>query len=272
MIPRDLITEWRTHAPWARDAQVEQDLVISRALVEMFRVDAVAERLAFRGGTALHKLHLQPAARYSEDIDLVQVRAEPIGETIDLVRSTLDTWLGTPRRSLKEGRVNLVYRFESEDTPPLKMRLKVETNSREHFSELELTRVPLRMDSRWFAGEAQVTTYRLAELLGTKLRALYQRKKGRDLFDLWYALERDAVDVQALLRCFHRYMREGGHSVSRAQFEANLHAKANDPDFRDDMVLLLRPGIRWSVPDALALVGSRIIEALPGAPWKGDGL
>ena len=76
MIPRDYITAWRVHAPWANDAQVEQDLVISRALVQLFRVPDLASGLAFRGGTALYKLHLTPPPRYSEDIDLVQVRSE----------------------------------------------------------------------------------------------------------------------------------------------------------------------------------------------------
>ena len=52
MIPKDYITAWRTHAPWRQDAQVEQDLVISRAIVEMFRVEDIADRLAFCGGTA----------------------------------------------------------------------------------------------------------------------------------------------------------------------------------------------------------------------------
>ncbi len=138
MIPRAFVTAWRAHAPWAQDAQVEQDLVISRALVEMFRVPEVGERLAFRGGTALYKLHVLPAARYSEDIDLVQITAEPIGPTIDRLRSALGPWLGEPQRKFKEGRVVLNYRFESDDTPPLKMRLKIEINSREHFSVLGL--------------------------------------------------------------------------------------------------------------------------------------
>jgi len=61
--------------------QVEQDLVICRALVEIFSDDWLASSLAFRGGTALHKLYLNPQPRYSEDIDLVQVRAKPIKET-----------------------------------------------------------------------------------------------------------------------------------------------------------------------------------------------
>lgn len=67
MIPRDYITEWRAHAPWVQDIQVEQDLVISRALVAIFSYPLLREALAFRGGTALYKLHLKPAARYSED-------------------------------------------------------------------------------------------------------------------------------------------------------------------------------------------------------------
>jgi predicted nucleotidyltransferase component of viral defense system len=77
VIPRDFITEWRAEAPWVQDFQVEQDLVISRALVEIFSHPLLREALAFRGGTALYKLHLKPAARYSEDIDLVQTNPFP---------------------------------------------------------------------------------------------------------------------------------------------------------------------------------------------------
>jgi predicted nucleotidyltransferase component of viral defense system len=130
MIPRDHITHWRARAPWAIDAQVEQDLVIGRALVELFRVPELESSLALRGGTALYKLYLTSSPRYSEDIDLVQIRAEPIGQTLDGLRSVLDPWLGAPRRQIKAGRVNLVYRSESEDSPPLKMRLKIEVNTR----------------------------------------------------------------------------------------------------------------------------------------------
>lgn len=74
MIPEQAIVAWRREAPWSADAMVEQDLVISRALVAIYAVPELVDRLAFRGGTALYKLYLRPAARYSEDIDLVQVR------------------------------------------------------------------------------------------------------------------------------------------------------------------------------------------------------
>lgn len=207
MIPADFIVEWRDQAPWVQSSQVEQDLVISRALVEIFADDHLARALAFRGGTALYKLHLTPAPRYSEDIDLVQKTAEPIGPTIDRLRERLDSWLGQPKRSFKEGRVTIVYRFLSEDPEPLPLRLKVEINSREHFSVLGFESREFEIRSRWFSGSSRVSTYALDELLGTKLRALYQRRKGRDLFDLWWASQRAEVDLDRVVRCFGDYLR-----------------------------------------------------------------
>ena len=142
MIPRDYITEWRAHAPWVQDIQVEQDLVICRALIDIFSDPLLKNALAFRGGTALYKLHLKPAARYSEDIDLAQVKAGAAGPIMQALRDVLDPWLGAPRWKQNEGRVTFVYRFDSEDTPPIRLRLKVEINSREHFAVHGFTRVP----------------------------------------------------------------------------------------------------------------------------------
>ena len=97
MIPWDYITQWRERAPWIDDFQVEQDLVISQALVETFSDPVLARGLAFRGGTALYKLYLTPPARYSEDIDLVQVEPGPAGPWMDALRNALDPWLGKAR-------------------------------------------------------------------------------------------------------------------------------------------------------------------------------
>ncbi len=181
LIPRDFITEWRHNAPWAEDAQVEQDLIISRALVDIFNHSVLSPNLAFRGGTALFKLYLDPV-RYSEDIDLVQVKEGPIGPVMNGIREVLNPWLGDPSWEQTEGRVTFRYRFESEDGLPL--RLKVEINSREHFCLYGYKEHLFSVESRWFRGSAKILTYELEELLGTKLRALYQRRKGRDLFDL----------------------------------------------------------------------------------------
>lgn len=216
MIPQAYITAWRASAPWADDAQVEQDLVLSRALVELFAGRNLQCTLALRGGTALNKLFLESPARYSEDIDLVQVQAGAIGPVIDGIRALLDPWLGEPKRSASQGNMTLVYRFESEVPPVRMLRLKVETNTREHFTVLGLQQKPFEVKNPWFTGTAEVLTYDINELLGTKLRALYQRRKGRDLFDLWLCLEHGMLKVDEVIRCFSQYMQAEAHSVSRA--------------------------------------------------------
>ncbi len=269
MIPLDFITEWRSASPWIHDSQVEQDLLLSRALVEIFSVPEAADALAFRGGTALYKLHLQPPARYSEDIDLVQVVAGPIGTMLDAVRARLDPWLGAPRRTLKEGRVVLLYRMQSEGPTPLPLRLKIEINSREHFSVFDLVERQYNLRSRWYSGNATIKTYELDELLGTKLRALYQRKKSRDLFDLWTAHRAAGSDPERIVTCFLRYLEEGGQRVSRAEFEANLAAKLVDPMFARDIEPLLSPRVKWNLEDAGRYAREELLVRVPGEPWKG---
>jgi predicted nucleotidyltransferase component of viral defense system len=272
LIPRANITAWRRQAPWSSDAQVEQDLVLSRAIVDIFSEPALAGALAFRGGTALHKLYLAPPERYSEDIDLVQTAAGPIGRVMDALRARLDPWLGRPRRGRAEDSVTLVYRFESETRPVTPLRLKVEVNTREHFALLGFTKAKLAVENPWFGGEADVTTYSIEELLGTKLRALYQRKKGRDLFDLVSALKRvPSLDASKVVECFRGYLSREGLSVSRAEFEANLAGKAGDPAFTGDVAPLLASsqGQRYDTREALEALRRSVVELLPGEPWKG---
>jgi predicted nucleotidyltransferase component of viral defense system len=246
VIPLDYITEWRLRAPWPSDLLVEQDLVISRALVEIFQQEVVASTMAFRGGTALHKIHLREAARYSEDIDLVQIERGPIGPAIDAIRSVLDPWLGAPKRDVGGLGATLTYRFPSSGRPTSPLRLKVEINCREHVPAALGGEVhPFVVESRWFAGQAQVRTFELSELLGTKLRALYQRRKGRDLFDIGLALRETGADPARIVVAFERYMRAEGHSVSRREFESNLTEKLGNPDFIEDVAPLLGTAGRW---------------------------
>jgi predicted nucleotidyltransferase component of viral defense system len=167
-----------------------------------------------------------------------------------------------------EGRVNLVYRFDSEGPPAVRLRLKIEINTREHFTELGHVTLPFSVESRWFKGKADVTTFAIEELLGTKLRALYQRKKGRDLFDLFTAIERKEIAADQVVESFLRYMREGGHSASRAQIEANLAAKRTDSRFSGDIAPLLSPGIEWNMDTAMETVLYKLVSKLPGERWR----
>lgn len=270
MIPRANITAWRKAAPWPDNTQVEQDLVLSRALVELFCRPAFAEGAVFRGGTALHKLYFDPPGRYSEDIDLVQRTAGPIGPLVDEIRAALDPWLGTPKWKAGQGRFTLAYRFDTSFAPVAQMRVKVEINTREHFAVHGYATQRVEVANPWFSGHADVATFTLPELLGTKLRALYQRKKGRDLFDLDLALDHPAFDGNRLLDAFERYMAFGGTPVTRAQFEENMAAKLTDPAFLTDVPPLLRTGLAHDPKTAWSRVHAALVRRLPGDAWKGD--
>ncbi|MCB1054554.1 MAG: nucleotidyl transferase AbiEii/AbiGii toxin family protein [Acidobacteria bacterium] len=270
MIPRANITAWRHSAPWPDNAQVEQDLALSRALVEMFSREAVAEQIVFRGGTALHKLYFDPPARYSEDIDLVQRDAGPIGPLVAGIRDALDSWLGEPKWRAGHGRFTLYYRFETTFEPIVKMRLKVEINTREHFAVHGIVRRSHRVENPWFSGAAEVHTFSLSELLATKLRALHQRKKGRDLFDLALGLAHAEASPEQIISAFERYMDFGGTSVTRAQFEASMASKLADEAFLEDVTQLLRTGLKHDPTEAWELVSGALVSRLPGEPWKGE--
>lgn len=271
MIPRANITAWRTKAPWPSNEQVEQDLVISRALVAMFSHSTVADQIVFRGGTALHKLFFGVAGRYSEDIDLVQRDAEPIGTLVDAIRETLDSWLGTPRWKQGKGRFTLLYRFETSFAPVSRMRLKIEINTREHFSVLGIEKRSFSVDNPWFSGSTDLYVYQLDELLGTKMRALYQRKKGRDLYDLWLALKSGSVRPDRVVECFQNYISHEGRTVSRAEFEANLATKLKSEVFLEDIKPLTTNDIEYDPVVAAEMVRNTLIARLPGEPWKGAG-
>lgn len=100
MIPLREIAAWRAHAPWPNDMQVEQDLLLTRAMGAIFVDDFLRSQVAMRGGTALHKVHLAPAARYSEDIDLVLVGDRPAEHVEKALKRVLNPILGAPRTNM----------------------------------------------------------------------------------------------------------------------------------------------------------------------------
>ena len=231
-------------------------------MVEIFNDDFLSSRLAFRGGTALHKLYLSPQSRYSEDIDLVQTQSENIGETFDKLRKVL-AFLGKPKVLPKRNNNTMIFRVDSTASPGIHLRLKVEINCKEHFSVLGLTKLPFEVNSSWFSGKCEIVTYQLDELLGTKFRALYQRKKGRDLFDLYKALENPNLNPENVLKCYHKYMSfEGGKSPSQAVYLANMEEKMQRKDFLDDMIGLLRPEVEYNPQKAYEVVKRDLIEKL----------
>jgi predicted nucleotidyltransferase component of viral defense system len=262
MIGRSFIEEWREQHPW-RDGQVEQDLVLSRAVVALFSDDFLRKSLVFRGGTALHKLFIHPQIRYSEDIDLIQINREPINPVLKRIREVL-AFLGT-KRTVKQHVHNntMIYRFDTEIPPTVSMRLKIEINTREHLNILGLQEIPFEVKNGWFSGVCNATAYKIEEMLGSKLKALYSRKKGRDLFDLYWALTHLEINSDILLNCNKLYSEhEGQRQPTAKQFLRNMEEKLTDNEFTEDIFSVLKPEVEYNQLAAWELVKRELVEKL----------
>jgi len=215
MIPQAYLQAWSVQTPWPDPRQVEQDLIICRALCDLFNAPGLRTKVAFRGGTAINKLLFRRPLRYSEDIDLVQTQPEPIGATVDAIHDAL-SWLGKCRREQAGHSMHLVFRFAPEGDPQSTLKLKVEINTREHGTLLGIKSYPFAVDSGWFRGRVEIASFEPEELFGTKLRALLQRRKNRDLFDLGEGLKQLTLDADKLIASFQHCLALEGKLITRA--------------------------------------------------------
>jgi predicted nucleotidyltransferase component of viral defense system len=272
MIPVMNIIAWSSEAPWAEQRQIEQDLIISRAIVELFSDEFLRSELRFRGGTALNKLHFPRAVRYSEDIDLVRTTAGPIKPVLRRIREVLEPWLGEARFNTSSIAPKLIFRAPAEgDEAMLRLKVEIETREREAYDSLLF--IPHAVENPWFTGQCDVPTYSREEMLATKLRALLQRNKGRDLFDLIHALAVfDGLDAKRVVDYSQRYLALRDHVISRAQAEERMFAKLRNPQFLRDIAPLLPPAEAERLNDEAIMSGfaqvfGTLIVRLPGEAW-----
>lgn len=256
MIPSRLITAWSRDAPWVTDDQVEQDLVLSRLIVEIANDPLLGEELVLRGGTCLHKVVLREPLRYSEDLDHVRASHGPIGPLLDAIREIADGLgmdVNTDVGSFPKARLRAPF-----ESGRGLMRVKVEINTYETSPARPHYRATYRVDSTWWSGSADVLTFQPEELVATKLRALFQRKKGRDLFDLWVALTVLGLDPAEIVACFGPY-RPDGYTAERALRGLDEHL--SDADFRADLLPLLREVPEGYDLDAAASLIAEVLVA-----------
>ena len=268
MIPRSYIQAWSAKSPWPDFRQVEQDLIICRALCDLFSAPALRGRIAFRGGTSIHKLLFRQPLRYSEDIDLVQTRPEPIGATVDAIREAL-AWLGRCTREQAGHSMHVVFKFIPEATQSA-LKLKVEINTREQESLFGVRHYPFAVESDWYQGKAEIASFEPEELFGTKFRALLQRRKNRDLFDLGEGLKGLALDTDRLVASFEHYLSLEGRSMTRAVAEQRMLEKLTR-SLTEDIAPLLPAGIHFSDDDAVEAFGrvwNALVVRLKGDAWK----
>ena len=211
--------------------------------------------------------------RYSEDIDLVRTSKGPIGPIIDRLRATLEPWLGAGQFTQSPVAPKLRFRADPEDGSGVPIRLKIEINTREIQAIDGPIARRLEVANPWFTGQADIPTFSPEEMLATKLRALLQRNKGRDLYDLAEGLATlKTLDVDRVVEIFAAYMDSSNLTISRAQAQERMFAKLAHPRLWLDVRPLL-PADRAAEQTAATQAESfkrvftDLIDRLPGDPW-----
>ena len=278
-LTRQDILAHQEQVPWSVLHQVEQDLLLCRAMVSIFEDKFLSGQVAMRGGTVLHKVHLVPASRYSEDIDLVAVGDRPEEHISAALKRVLEDVLGKKQQSawssLKPAVRNLarpsrvlriVYKVPSVSEPGRILTVTVETNVTERTPYRPPQRLPFSVPFRGATLATTIASYDINEMLGTKMRALFQRTQGRDLFDLHWALTSlrgSAVAPADVIASFQHYMGEEGATVLRAEYLRHLEECLADPGFCSDMDALLRTGLVYDAQVAGDTVRNELLALLP---------
>jgi predicted nucleotidyltransferase component of viral defense system len=280
MIPitRQDILFHQSIAPWSAQHQIEQDLLLCRAMAALFEDAFLSTQIAMRGGTLLHKVHLAPAARYSEDIDLVVVGSRPAEHIRRAVRRVLAGVLGMPkklvwdtialaiRNTAKPSRVlRMTYAVRSIIEPNRSLEIVVEANVTERKPHRSVVEIPFSYPFRGEIIQAKIQGYDIHEMLGTKMRAMFQRRRGRDLFDLYWALTKSVspIDPAAVIESFQHYMKQERPRIHRAEYIGILETHLEDRGFCSDTESLLRNGIRYDAQIAGKYVIENLLRRLP---------
>jgi hypothetical protein len=251
------VAHWRTQVPWTSPENVEQDLVLSRLIIAFANHPLLGDDLVFRGGTCLHKLWLERPWRYSEDLDYVRRSDGGVGEVLDAIRDVARL-VGFDEVRTEIGR-HPKARLRSTFLNGQRLQIKVEMNTFERSSARPTVIRPFSVVSPWFTGSADVPTFALEELTATKIRALFQRSKGRDLFDLWLVVEYAGVRPAAIAQCFGPY-RPDQWTTTRAL--DNLTAKLEDTTFTTDLELLIAQWPAGYLIESGAAVARAVIAAI----------
>ncbi len=238
MIPRFALASWRHDHPWRDDRQVEQDMLLSRLAIEIARNLRLADRLVWRGETCLHKIHLPAPRRYSEDLDYVLVDSQgPTGWLVDDLREAIGAAVMSLDNREITGRSVKAW-ASTRAASGSRIGIKVEVNTSDAQPLMPLARRPHDIEiPRWWGGGAELLTFQTPELVGTKFRALAQRSKGRDLWDLWLARRELGIADRDLARCAHYYLAH--EDIGASVFRARLAAHLDSPGFVDDLDLLV---------------------------------
>jgi predicted nucleotidyltransferase component of viral defense system len=235
---------------WADDhhipdlALAELDYRLTQTLDAIYGDPFLRERLYLKGGTALNKLFLPAANRLSVDLDFNAVgpKAQVLAERTQLANQIITLLAG------QDAGYALAHDYRRYEQSTIRADFApVSGGPRQHL-RLEISfieRVPiLGREERLLASPdgaktTLISTYRVEELTATKLRALYGRRKGRDIYDLAQIGAFD-LDERTLRKLTLYYFYHSKMIFHYPAFRANVEEKLRRRGFADDVRGLIR--------------------------------
>ncbi len=238
---KDAVAEWKSRVFWRDQAKAEKDLLLSRVLADIFRPRSGDFRFVIRGSAALHKLYISPERRrFCERLNLAQLGKASVEQTLEHIEKAMEFIPGKVTRKNNPGWIDLSKDWYSAQNPAHRFMTRVTLDLEGPFCLLDPEFRDWEMSTSWFQGRASIEALRLEELLGIRLLALYRRGHGKDLYDLWAALEEERQpDVARTVEALKGYARSAGVKVNRAAFEKTLAAHLRSMRSYQDLFPLL---------------------------------
>jgi len=165
---------------WFTAAQRMQAVVLRDLLIEIFRRNPTG--LVFKGGTALSFFY--GSGRFSEDIDLSSGTNKDYTVIDDVLESFEKTYPYTiindwedeiEQATNRFRRYHLIFKHGAED-----VRTTIDYSIGKHILD------PVRKDLSNDYCASKINVMAPEEILAEKVRAVYSREKGRDLYDLYF--------------------------------------------------------------------------------------
>lgn len=241
------VRDWADERGIPDESLAELDLRLTH-VIGLIATSDVGEALCFKGGTVLNKLYFSDDARLSVDLDFNAVGEER--EAYQQYRAAREALIALLQQAGMDVQHHdygitddhILFRYRAVSTGDLRV-FQVEISLIERFAVCGFVRQPLMVPSTSLPSkriEVSVKTAKLVELIATKLRALHQRRKSRDIFDVWQASYR-IEDTAVLRKLVLFYFASRNVIFDRRGFFETLDQKLRDRRFREHLTVFLRP-------------------------------
>lgn len=243
------VRRWADEHDLADLLLAELDYRLVHALSAIYGSSFLKERLCVKGGTAINKLYLKETSRLSVDLDFNHIGSKEqvakekrnLREKITELLKAQDPSYSVTHTKRKYEQTTLKIGYRTVGGTP--QNFKLEISHVERFPILE----PVEKQLETSEGRFGISTYQLEELTATKLRALFERLKGRDIYDLYFVSElKPRPEAISTRKLFLYYFYRSKKVFNPKVYFRNLDEKYKSGRYIDDVSKFVKPTVQFS--------------------------